>query len=300
MKGSDVALAILVAAVWGAGFVFSKLTLETFSPSQLVALRFLVTALPAVALARPRVPWRVLIPIGLTLFAGQFLFQFLGIANGMPPGLAAVIVQTQALFTVLFAMLIGESPTARDYAGMGIATAGLGCIAATVGGDSMTFLGLGLTMVSPIAFAVGNILLKQLAGRYRTSDMLGLMTWLALVPPLPMLALSLQVDGAGALVAALQRATWFDAFAIFYMGIISTTLGYAVWGALLHKYAATQVAPFALLVPVMAAAASWLVLGERFGPLRLAGIVLVLAGVSVVFLPVGRRQKTLSAGLRQP
>ena len=50
-------------------------------------------------------------PVGLTLFLGQFLLQFFGIALGMPPGLAAIVVQTQALFTILFAALaLGERP----------------------------------------------------------------------------------------------------------------------------------------------------------------------------------------------
>lgn len=300
MKPRDTALAILVAAVWGIAFVFSKLALDTFTPSQLVALRFLVTASAAPLLVRPQVPWRVLIPIGLTLFAGQFLFQFLGIATGMPPGLASVVVQTQALFTVLFASALGERPLRQEYAGMAVASAGLACIAATVGGDAMTLPGLCLTLVSPVSFAVGNILLKRVSARYGAVDMPSLMTWLSLVPPIPMLVLSLSLDGPGAFAVALSRATWFDAIALFYLGIVSTTFGYAAWGALLHKYAAAKVAPFALLVPFMAAAASWLVLGERFGPLRLAGMGLVLAGVAVAVLPLRRLQNALSVAARGP
>src|SRR5207247_2602952 len=67
-------------------------------PPQLAAARFLVAAVPAVVLTRPPVPWRALVAVGLTLFTGQFLFQFFGMAKGMPPGLAAIVVQTQAIF----------------------------------------------------------------------------------------------------------------------------------------------------------------------------------------------------------
>ena len=52
---------------------------------------------------------------------------------------------------------------------------------------------------------------------------------------------------------------------------------------------AAAVAPFALLVPVVAAGASALVFGERFGALRLAGMALVLCGLAVIVLP-GRRR----------
>ena len=96
---------LAVVLIWGFTFVATRWALDDFSPSQLTALRFLIAAAPALVLARPRVPWRTLVPVGLTLFLGQFLLQFFGIALGTPPGLAAVVVQTQALFTILFAAL---------------------------------------------------------------------------------------------------------------------------------------------------------------------------------------------------
>jgi GNAT superfamily N-acetyltransferase len=56
----------------------------------------------------------------------------------------------------------------------------------------------------------------------------------------------------------------------------------------LRRYSAAAVAPFALLVPFVAAYASSIVLGETFGGLRLAGMALVLAGIAVIVLPVER------------
>src|SRR5438477_478216 len=82
---------------------------------------------PALVLPRPGLAWSALIPVGLTLFAGQFLFQFFGIAYGMPPGLASVVVQTQALFTIVLAALaLGERPAAAQWIGSVVALAGLG------------------------------------------------------------------------------------------------------------------------------------------------------------------------------
>lgn len=62
-------------------------------------------------------------------------------------------------------------------------------------------------------------------------------------------------------------------------------LAYALWGGLLRRYPAATVAPFALLIPFVAAGASSLAFGERFGPLRLAGMALVLAGLAVIVVP---------------
>ena len=275
---AHVALALLVTVIWGVAFVATRLALDDFSPPALTALRFLVAALPAVFLPRPRVPWRALVLVGLTLYTGQFLFQFFGIAAGMPPGLAAIVVQTQALFTIVFAALAaGERPTGRQWTGTAVAFAGLAVIAATVGRD-LTALGLGLTAISAVSWGVGNVLVKRLPA----VDTLALAVWLSLVPPLPGLALAVLWDGPRALWAAWLGASWLALGAVLYLGVVATVLAYAIWGYLLRRHPAAQVAPFALLVPFVAAASSALVLGERFGARRLVGMGLVLLGLAII------------------
>src|SRR5687767_15051882 len=90
MPAAHAALAVVVAVLWGLAFVATRIGLDTFSAAQLAALRFLIAAMPALVLPRPALSWSAMVPVGLTLFAGQFLFQFFGIAAGMPPGLASV------------------------------------------------------------------------------------------------------------------------------------------------------------------------------------------------------------------
>jgi O-acetylserine/cysteine efflux transporter len=284
MTPTDVCLALLVVVIWGVAFIATKIGLASFSPPELAALRFVIASLPALFLARPPVSWPLLGAIGLTLFAGQFLFQFFGIAYGMPPGLASIVVQTQALFTILFAALVlRERPTRRQLAGTATAFAGLALIAATVGGD-LTALGLGLTAVSAISWAIGNVLVKRLP----PVEMLNLMVWLSLVPPLPSLALSMALDGPTHLARALGSASWLGIAAVLYLGVVATVFAYALWGLLLRRYPAATVTPFALLAPFVASYSSSLVFGERFGPLRLAGMALVLLGIAVIVLPVAR------------
>jgi len=106
--------------------VATRIGLDSFSPPQLTALRFLIAATPAFILPRPPLAWPVLVAIGATLFAGQFLLQFFAIAHGLPPGLASLLVQTQALFTILFAVVaFRETPTRRQLSGVAVAFAGL-------------------------------------------------------------------------------------------------------------------------------------------------------------------------------
>ena len=284
MTPTDVFLALLVVVIWGFAFIATKIGLDSFSPPELAALRFVIASLPALFLARPPVSWPLLGAIGLTLFAGQFLFQFFGIAHGMPPGLASIVVQTQALFTIFFAALaLHERPTRRQLGGTATAFVGLALITATVGGD-LTAVGLGLTTVSAISWAIGNVLVKRLP----PVEMLNLMVWLSLVPPLPSLALSVALDGPTDLVRAIASASWLGIAAVVYLGVVATVFAYALWGMLLHRYPAATVTPFALLAPFVASCSSSLVFGERFGTLRLGGMALVLLGIAVIVLPVGR------------
>jgi O-acetylserine/cysteine efflux transporter len=285
VSARDAGLGLLVAALWGLAFVATKVALETFSPPELVLLRFVVAGAAAAFLPRPRLPWGRLVALGLFLYTGQFVFQFFGIAAGMPAGLAAVAVQTQALFTVaLAALVLGERPGPLQLGGIALATVGLGVLALTVGVD-FTARGLALTLLSALSWAVGNLLLK----RAPATDMAGLAAWLSLVPPLPALALMLALDGPAALPRALATAPWVALAAAVYLGAAATVVAYAIWGALLRRHPTAAVAPFALLVPVIGMAASAAFLGERFGTLRLAGIGLVLAGVGLIALAPSAR-----------
>jgi len=235
-------------------------------------------------LPRPALSWSRLAAIGATLFAGQFLLQFFAIVNGVPPGLASLLIQTQALFTIILAAAaLREQPTRRQLAGLVVAFAGLVLILLTVGQD-LTAMGFWLAMGSAISWGIGNVLLKRIGD----VEMLGLIVWLSLVPPLPSLALAFAIDGSSVFARAASSASWIAVASALYLGTIATLLAYAIWGRLLRRYPAATVTPFALLVPFVGGYASALVFGERFGALRLAGMALVLLGIAVIVLPWDR------------
>lgn len=277
MKATDVALAVLVAAIWGFAFVATKIGLESFTPTQLTAIRFLVACLPILFVARPSVSWMWLIGIGLILFAGQFLLLFFGMVHGMPPGIASVTMQTQAFFTILIAALIlRDVPTAKQLVGIGISFLGLVLIGLSVGAD-LTYLGLGLTLGGALSWAVGNVLVKRIGN----VDMLSLVVWASLVPPLPALAVSALIDDQASLVTAVANASWMSIWSALYLGLVATVFAYAIWGKLLRDYSTALVVPFALLAPCAGAVSSAIVFGERFGMLRSAGMGLILIGLAL-------------------
>ncbi len=277
-----IALAVLVTAIWGFNFVVIRLGLGSVPPLLLAALRFVVAALPAVFLARPTVPLSRMIAIGMTLFVGQFGFLFPAMKLGMPPGLASVTLQSQAFLTILFASLaLGERPKSRQLAGAVIAALGLLTIATTVGGD-FTAIGLGLTIASAASWAIGNVLMRG-AGK---ADMLPMMVWLSLVPPIPLFLLSLAFEGWPAIVSGVTGMGFVGASSVLYLALLATLVGFGLWGFLLRNHPASTVAPFSLLVPLFGTLSSWLVLGETFSPLRVAGMGLILLGLATIALPL--------------
>jgi O-acetylserine/cysteine efflux transporter len=280
MKPTDVFLAVLVAVIWGLGFVASRLALDELSPALMTAMRFAIASVPCLFVRRPNVPWTVLIAISGTLFLGQFLAQSWAIAHGVPVGLASVIVQSQALFTVAFAAAaFREIPTGVQVAGIGVATIGLLMICGTVGFD-FSVGAFAVLMIAPVSFAIGNLLLRQA----REVPMFDLFAWLCLVPPLPLLALAFAVDGPQATWHALGQMSLTGWASMLFVGAISTCIAYWLWGRLLRDHTAAQVVPFALLVPFVGAAASSVVFGETFGPLRLTGMVTVVGGIAIMLL----------------
>ncbi|RXG99656.1 EamA family transporter [Bradyrhizobium zhanjiangense] len=287
MKPADILIAILVAIIWGLAFVASRIALDELSPELMTALRFTIAAVPCLFIRKPKIAWSLLITISFTLFLGQFLSQAYGIAHGVPVGLTSVVVQSQALFTIGFAAVaFGERPTPMQALGTGIAAIGLLMICGTVGYD-FSAAAFAVLMISPVSFAVGNLLLRGARG----VPIFDLFAWLCLASAIPLFALALIANGPASTWTSLSHISLTSALCMLALGGVSTSIAYWLWGRLLRDYPAAQVVPFALLVPFVGSAASSVVFGERFGPLRLAGMLTVIGGIAVMVL--AKRPKAL-------
>lgn len=261
----DVALLVLAAIAWGFNFVVIKIGIANFPPILFSALRFLFTVLPLVFfLPRPAVSWRIILAIGVVLGVIKFSLLFIGMAVGVSAGLASLLMQSQAFFSVaLAALFYGNRPQPTQ-----------------IGGILVAFCGMALILAAGLAWAFSNMLTKQ-AGNV---DMLALMVWVSLVPPIPLFIISLATEGVERDMAALQALSWQGLGAVAYIAYIATIFGFGVWGAMIRKHGVATVAPFSLLVPIFGMSFSALVLGENFGASRLAGAALVICGLILTVL----------------
>lgn len=276
MSPRHILLALAIALVLGLSFVAIHYGLEDAPPLLLTALRYLCAAVPAVFfIRRPAMDWRLLVAYGFFVGVGQFGLLFLAIALGMPAGLSSLVIQLQVFFTVLLAFLVfGERPNLPQVLGAMIAFAGIGVIAIERL-DGAALLPLLLTIGAALFWGFGNITSKK-AGRV---DMLGLVVWSSLVPPLPLLAGSLLLDGPDVVLASLSQFSWRGFGSVAFMAYGATLFGFSMWARLLSLYPASQVAPFALCIPVAGILSAALLLGETISPIEIIGSLFVFAGL---------------------
>ncbi|HAM45714.1 MAG TPA: EamA family transporter [Propionibacteriaceae bacterium] len=288
-------IAVAVAAIWGVNFLAIHLSLQAFPPLLLVALRFTLIAIPTVLLVpRPAVPLRWLIGYGLGFGVAQFTFLYLGMANGMPTGLASLVLQASGPFTlVLGAVLLSETVRARQWWGIAVAVFGMALVgvARAQAAALVPFL---LVLAGALGWAFGN-LSSRLA---KPPNALHFTLWMSVVVPVPMLVMSLVVEGPDAIGAALANSlsptaipAWLG---LLYTCVIATAVGSGMWTWLLARYPAGQVAPFSMLVPVVGILTAAVVLAERPSVLELVGGAVVVAGV---LIGAGRSQRRQADGL---
>ena len=295
MSVRDIALALTVVVIWGVNFVAIKWAVADLPPLFVTALRYLGAALPAVFFVkRPQVSLLLLVGYGLALGVAQFGLLFSAIKFGMPTGLASVVLQVQAFFTILLALAFLNERLGRiQVIGFVVATIGVGAIAtARLDGAAQALVPMLMTLAAGFFWAVSNILVKH-AGRI---DMFSFVVWASLVPPLPLLALSFLLEGGDTYAMVFTDLTWRGGLSIAFIVYAATLFGFGVWSMLLGRYPAATVAPFSLLVPVIGMAAAMVLVGERFTPLEAGGAVLIMCGLAVAVLaPRLLRRQTAKA-----
>lgn len=282
MNLRDTALAALVTTIWGFNFVVIGWGMHGVPPLLFAAIRFTVVLVPAVFLVpRPVAPMRTVATIGAFMSLGQFAFLYSSMHAGMPPGLAALVLQVQVIFTIVIAAFrLHERPSPRQVAGVALGSAGLVVVAIGRGGH-VTLTALVLCLLGGLSWGIGNVVARGSGIR----GGLSLTVWSAVVVPVPLLLLSLVLDGPAAIGQALGDFSWKSVVSTLYTACLASLVGYAIFNTLLSKYRPSAVVPWALWGPVVAMAAAWLLLDQRPNRGELAGGALLLVGVLVALRP---------------
>lgn len=291
-------LAAAVAALWGFNFLVIDWGMAGIPPLLFVAIRFAAVAVFAVVVPQPRARWGSVIGVGLFMSLGQFALLYLSLGLGLQPGLAALLMQAQAVFTVVIAAgVLRERPTPGQVIGVGLGIAGLATVAAGRGGDAPA-LAVVLALGAALSWAVGNVIARR-AGVVTGRGPLGalsLTVWSALVVPVPALGLALVFEGPEAIGAGLAGFGIRALVSTVYTAGLCTLVGYAIFNGLLARNPSAAVVPWVLLAPVVAMAAAAALLGQIPAPAEIVGGAVLVAGVLVttVRVPWARRSRLVA------
>jgi O-acetylserine/cysteine efflux transporter len=278
VKPLDILLALLVVTIWGFNFVVIKIGLQGLPPILFSALRFIFAALPLVFfIKRPAIPFKLLAAYGLFQFALQFGLLFSGMRLGLPPGLASLVIQLQAFFTIgLAVLMLGERPLRAQLIGSIVAFCGMALVAAHLE-QKATIIGFALVVAGGVCWALANIVTKKMG----KVDPLSLVVWGSLIASPPLVLTSLVLEGFDSWTHAAAIFNWTSAGAIIFQSYPNTILGFGIWSVLMKKYQTATIAPFTLLVPVAGMLSAAMVLGEPLQWWKITAGVLVLSGLAL-------------------
>jgi len=264
-----------VAALWGFNFVVIDWGMGTVPPLLFAAIRFSVVSLACFFVPRPAVPLRTVAAVGAFMSLGQFGFLYLALHLGMGPGLASLVLNSQAVFTIVIASLaLREPPSRAQVTGIGLGAAGLAIVAFGMGGHA-PLAALGLCLLAGLSWGAGNVVSRAA----HAPGGLALTVWSATVAPVPLLGLSLLIDGPAAVGRGLTHLGWNGALSTLYTAGLCSLVGYAVLNRLLSRYPSGSVVPWILLAPVVALASAWALFGQAPSPAELVGAALLVVGV---------------------
>lgn len=278
MKLPDLASLLAVIVLWGLNFPVAKLGLAEVPPMLFMGLRFLIVAAllcPFVRLPRDKIAGVMVLAV--MLGGLHFSMMFTGVAR-MDAGTAALLSQTSVPFAALLAaMLYRERLGWRRLAGMIVAFLGVGLIAGEprFGNDPVPLL---LVLGAAFMWALANIQIRRIG----PIDGYALTAWLACfsAPQLLVLSAVLEQDQW----QSISRAGWRGWGGILYGAFAVAILSYGMWYPLVRRHPVNSIMPFTLLTPIVAVAASALILGERLSWSSAVGGIATIAGVAAIVL----------------
>jgi len=278
MQKKHVLLAVLVTAVWGLNFPITKLGLSEIDPLLLTAIRFTLAALPWVFFVkRPDVSFHWLAAYGLIFGVAMWALINLGIAMGVPPGSASLLIQSSAFFTLGWGMLLfGERLAWPQW--MGVALASIGLIGILLGSPGKaTAIGFALVMVSAVAWSIGNVVIKV----SKVREIFAFVVWASLFPPIPLLLLTWLLHGSAPFVALPSHVNGVAVFSLAFQAYGATHFCYWGWNLMLREYPVSRVAPLSLLIPVFGIASSVFIVGQRPSASDGVFIALILLALTI-------------------
>jgi drug/metabolite transporter (DMT)-like permease len=274
---------LALVVVWGVNFAIVKDTLAVLSPMAFNALRMAAGAVILLAVLRltegplrlPRREWLTLLAVGIVGHTLYQTFFISGIARTTAGNSALILAMVPLFVALLGAALRLDALTSRTWGGILLAFGGL-FVLIFAGGklrlDARTLGGDALTLLCSICWASYTVFSRPFLTRMSPLRLTAV-TLLLGVPPLVLISLP------ELLAQPWDRVTPGAWAGLGFSAVFAIALGYVVWYRSVQRVGGARTAVYSNLIPIVALAAAWLLLGERLSLLQIAGAAVVLAGV---------------------
>lgn len=295
MDARAIAMGLAFALMWSSAFTSARIIVQDASPLFSLAVRFLISGLIGVAIARAMgqtwrlTPgqWRATVIFGICQNALYLGLNFVAM-QWIEASLAAIIASTMPLLVALAGWaLFGERLRPLGYAGLAAGILGVALIMGTRLSAGVDLLGVLLCVIGVLALTTATLALRGATSGGNFMMVVGL---------------QMLIGSAVLFVAAplteeiFVNPTWPLALAFAYTTIVPGLTATFIWVLLLNRIGAVRAATFHFLNPVFGVAIASVLLGEKLGPLDLLGVAIVTGGILAVQLArqANRRKTELS------
>ena len=269
-------LLLILAALWGASYLFIKIGLDDLTPAGVVFTRTALAALVLMPFAvrsggLERV-WRKA-PLVFGLAAMQVAGPFLLISVGerhIASSLAGILVASAPIFTALFAVWLDHSERlhGRALGGVFIGLVGVALLLGVdVGGSTAAFLGGLMVVLASVGYAVGAFALKRWFPGYPPIALVASTMGASALMTLPLFAADLPSHIGAGTISAMSA-----------LGIGGTGIAFVIYYTLNHAVGPTRTSLVAYIAPVFAVVYGVTLRGESFGVATAVGIALIVGG----------------------
>lgn len=288
--GADAAM-LATVVLWALSNVYTKLALAEILPLAFIFARFAIATPALFAWTRAREPlapprrdeWAMFLLAGVAGY-GVFNLLFITGIERTSAFAVALYLSLGPVFTLLFAALLGIERVSRvQWVGVAVAVLGVAVFVSDkiVAGGAWNLAGDLISIAASMLFAVYSLATRPLV---RSRGAASATAWSVLIGFAVLLPFT---------VGPAMAQEWRGLSASAWAGVLLASLGsllvaYNVWAWAITRRGVGRTAPYLFLTPVMTGVFSAILTGERFGPLKIAGALLVLLGTALVRLIGGR------------
>jgi drug/metabolite transporter (DMT)-like permease len=279
-----VALLLLLAAIWGASFMFIKIAVDELAPTTTMALRLVLSAIPLLAIViwkrgfgPATTEMRSIIRAAMILGVLSTALPFTLIAWGetrIDSGVAAIGNASMPIFVALLALRFRKSERATGSKAVGVVLGLIGVGVLTGVNPEGGWAGAAGTLaviVASISYAVSTLYIQTLLDNVH-NDVLAAasVTWGAIfLTPL------------GAVQAPSEVPTWGVIASVLALALLGTVAGQLLYFRLVYQYGSARASLVVYLLPVTALFYGALLLGEPVTASAIVGLVLILTGTAL-------------------